>query len=229
MRCPPGSPESGYRPLRTYWWLLVSEIHAYGRWPSNAELIRDVATLYLPLYADVLDATYGAGVWTRGLLAGDKFPPPRVIANDLNPDIPCLFHHDFRHFTPRWDWTFDVTMFDPPYKLNGTPSGDDDIRYGVDQPSSIEERMDLILDGVTGCLATVKAKGQLWVKCADQVASGQVVWQTEEVISHARAKGCDLVDRFDRIRTPRPQPPGRRQVHARRNGSTLLVFRKKGL
>jgi hypothetical protein len=51
-------------------------------------------------------------------------------------------------------------------------------------------------------------------------------FQTIEMASHAATVGLRLVDRFDLLGHIRPQPPGRRQVHARSNYSTLLVFRK---
>lgn len=39
--------------------------------------------------------------------------------------------------------------------------------------------------------------------------------------------GFELVDRFEHVGRPGPQPPRDRQLHARRNHSTLFVFRKR--
>ena len=41
---------------------------------------------------------------------------------------------------------------------------------------------------------------------------------------HARALGLELVDVLH-VQGYRKQPPGRRQIHARRDYSTALVFR----
>ncbi len=67
--------------------------------------------------------------------------------------------------------------------------------------------------------------GYLLLKCQDQVCSGQVRWQTREFADHAEQLGMRLVDALHLL-GHRPQPAGRRQVHARRNYSTLLVLRK---
>lgn len=71
----------------------------------------------------------------------------------------------------------------------------------------------------------LKPGGMLLVKCQDQVCSGKVRWQTIEFAGHAVELGSRLVDQLH-LPSYRPQPAGRRQIHARRNYSTLLVLRK---
>ena len=83
----------------------------------------------------------------------------------------------------------------------------------------------LIADGIDECVRVLEPNGVLLVKCQDQVCSGRVRWQTREFVGVAERAGCDLVDMFQ-LGGHRPQPPGRRQMHARRNYSTLLVLRK---
>lgn len=63
----------------------------------------------------------------------------------------------------------------------------------------------------------------LLVKCQDQVVSGRVVWQTKQV---AEALG-DTMRLVDELHLPsyRPQPDGVKQVHARRNYSTLQIYK----
>lgn len=108
---------------------------------------------------------------------------------------------------------------------SGTPaSGEFDERYGVDVISTWQERHELIRAGITECARVLRAGGMFLLKCQDQVCSGHVRWQTDEFTRHAESLGLVKVDRFDLI-GGRPQPEGRRQVHARRNTSTLLVFR----
>lgn len=46
------------------------------------------------------------------------------------------------------------------------------------------------------------------------MCSGAKRWQTRIFADHAEAVGLRLVDRLDMLTSPRPQPPGRRQVHA---------------
>lgn len=191
------------------------DVLATHRWPTNAHLIADVARLgYLD--GHVLDATYGEGnFWTvwrpERLTTMDKYKPADVQGDFV--------------FPPFDDLTFDSVVFDPPYKLSGTPAlGQFDDRYGIDKPMSYADRMELILDGVYAC--SHLARKYLLVKCQDQVVSGKVTWQTDEITRDLTYTGWwRKVDRFDFIYTPRPQRG--RQVHARRNTSQLLVFERR--
>jgi SAM-dependent methyltransferase len=190
-------------------------------WPTNAHLIRDVAQLgYLGANDLVLDCTYGLGnFWTL-------WRPARLIGSDINPDKTQLASGEPVDFTdmPWSDETFDAVVMDPPYKLNGTPTDDD--RYGVDKKVTWRGRHALIHRGIRECARVLHPGGHFLLKCMDQVCSGQKRWQTREFTSSAERRGLTLVDRFDMLTRPRPQPSGRRQVHTQGNYSTLLVFRK---
>lgn len=52
---------------------------------------------------------------------------------------------------PRSRPSADCIVFDPPCKLNGTPTGEVDERYGVHVVSSWEDRMRIIDDGIVAC------------------------------------------------------------------------------
>ena len=193
---------------------LVPAIHA---WPTNGDLIADVAKLY-DFGKSVLDATYGRGrFWT-------KYRPVGLVGNDIDPASPADFHFDFRDL-PWGDETFDTVVFDPPYKLAGTPAlGEFDRRYGLNRPQRWQDRFQLIVDGARECSRV--ARNLLLVKCQDQVVAGKVRWQTLAVIE-AVADRMELADRFDMLGGSRPQPGNRPQRHARGRGSTLLVFRRR--
>lgn len=189
---------------------------AYGDWHTNSALIADVAKLGY-IHGAVLDMTYGLGnFW-------NDYKPKSLVMNDLNQDKGAT-HVDYRNPAPDfWRYQFDTVVFDPPYKLNGTPTDDD--RYGVDEQETTQGRMSNIFCGLEFARQCLADGGYLLVKCQDQVVSGKVYWQTMEIIKFVNEGGNDLIDRFDMTYVPRPQPAGRRQVHARRNGSTLLVFK----
>jgi SAM-dependent methyltransferase len=194
-------------------------------WNSNADLMRDVSRLgYLGNDASmVIDVTYGRGnFWT-------KYRPPWLVKCDLRP-LPKLDFAgvDFRNL-PFSDDSADVVVMDPPYRLNGTPDqGDFDDRYGIQETMSWQQRMAMIHDGIKDCARVVAPGGYFLLKCQDQVCSGQVRWQTIYFAQQANACGLTLVDRFDMLpKSPRPQPGGRRQVHAHGRPSTLLVFQKR--
>lgn len=190
-------------------------IRAAFAWPTNGHLIADVAQLYIAAEAVVLDPTYGRGAWWT------RFRPANLIAHDLHTvdGVDC-------RALPEDDCTVDVVAFDPPYKLNGTPTPEVDGRYGVHVVATWQERHRLIRDGITEAVRVLRPDGVLLVKCQDQVCSGQVRWQTDEVSEHARTLALVKVDRFDMVGTSRPQPGGRAQVHAHGRPSTLSVFTK---
>jgi SAM-dependent methyltransferase len=197
-------------------------IKAATNWPTNGDMIADVARLgYLQPDWAVLDTSHGLGTfWTRWR------PETPLTACDLNQDkSPWGVSVDFRSM-PFGDAEFDAVVLDGPYRLNGTPDATFDERYGTDEVSTWQDRMQLIRDGITECVRVLKPKGILLVKCADQVCSGKVRWQTIDFTLHAEKHGCELVDSLLFL-GGRPQPAGRRQIHARRNYSTLLIFRKR--
>lgn len=193
--------------------LTVKAIDADRR--SNADLMVDVASLgYLP--DPVLDPTYGLGAFWK------IYRPDGLAAHDLDPEKAPDGPMDFTALAYP-DATFEAVVFDPPYKLNGTPTESVDARYGVHVVRSWQDRHALIRAGIVECARVLRPGGYLLLKCQDQVCSGRVRWQTREFADTAEAAGCRLVDRFDLL-GGRAQPSGRRQVHARRNHSTLLVL-----
>lgn len=70
----------------------------------------------------------------------------------------------------------------------------------------------------------VRHRGLVLVKCQDYITSGRLWPGTHHTTTRGLELGLRLVDRLEYLTSPRPQPSGRRQVHARRNLSTLLVW-----
>lgn len=205
-------------------------VMAATRWATNAELIADVARLYIDDQAAVLDPTYERGTWWN------VWRPQNLTALHRSVD-----GTDFRHLTAA-DHTWDVAAYDPPYVCPGgrrtsTLDGFHD-RYGMAEGghtdpmfTSPAELQQIINDGLTEMVRVVKPTGLVLVKCQDYISSGRLWIGTHHTLTHGLALGCELVDRFEMITSPRPQPTAnrdgspRRQVHARRNLSTLLVLR----
>lgn len=190
---------------------------------TNAQLIAELARMgTLTKDDEILDVTWGLGRWWT------LWRPDRLEGSDLNPaKSPTGTAADFTNL-PWADDTFDVVALDPPYKLNGTGgSHPSDAGYGVaDQwGTGWQGRHTLIAQGLTE--AARVSRRLVLLKCQDQVCSGKVRWQTRIFADHGEAIGLELIDRLDVV-SYRPQPAGRRQLHARRNTSTLLVFAHKG-
>lgn len=181
----------------------------------NADLIADCFELgYIRDDDIVLDPTYGTGRWWT------KRRPQWLTGSDLKTGV------DFRDL-PGETGTYDVVAFDPPYKLNGTGgSHPSDEGYGVGGSyEAWQDKHKLIMRGIEECVRVLKPNGILLIKCQDQVCSGHVRWQSREFANYAEEIGCDQIDML-MLPGYRAQPAGRRQLHARRNYSTLLVFRK---
>lgn len=196
---------------------MADPIMSIDKWSTNAALIADCARLgYLRKEWLTLDPTYGLGTFWN------EWRPDHLTTCDLDPHKGD-WTRDFTDM-PWGDRSFDAVVFDPPYKLNGTPDATIDSRYGVDTPTRWQDRMALCKQGIREC-ARVLGDGYLLVKCQDQVCSGKIRWQTTEFTEVAEFAGLGLVDRFDFL-SYRPQPSGTRQVTARRNSSQLLVFRR---
>lgn len=187
---------------------------------TNAELIvacRDLG--YLSEGIITLDPTYGLGRFWK------LWQPRHLLRHDIEADRAPNGPMDFTNLDYE-NSTFGAVVFDPPYKLNGTGgSHASDDAYGVADSMTWQGRMSLCCHGVIECARVTAPGGHLLIKCQDQVCSGKVRWQTHDFAEIARTNGCELIDMLHLV-SYRAQPPGRSQVHARRNYSTLLVTRK---
>ena len=191
-------------------------------WRTNAELIAHVAKLgYIKLDDHVLDPTYGRGKWW------DEFRPHHLTHHDIVQD-----GMDFRDM-PYDANTFDVIAFDPPYVSTGgrttTTMHDFQNRYGMgDAPRTPALCQELIDDGLTEMNRLCKPGGFILAKTQDYISSGKFWDGTYRTEKHAK-ETLKLIqhERFEHLsKKGRAQPKHTRQVHARRNLSTLFVFQK---
>lgn len=190
---------------------------------TNADVVTDLARLgYLP--EPVLDPTFGVagGMW-------QAYRPGQVVTSDLKPGVADLIA-DFTRL-PFEDDSFGSCVFDPPYRLAGTVTGEEEVddRFGIRAGyTPARDVHALMMAGVTEMARVVRPNGYVIVKCQAQISSGHLVHQPYLVVRHAEELGLTLVDELHFMPPGggRPQPAGRRQLHARRNFSTFLVLRK---
>lgn len=179
---------------------------------TNAQAVAQLAALgFCP--EPVIDTTYGRGkFWT-------VHRPDDLFTNDLR--TPADMAHDYRRPWPRVMLRrFATVVFDPPYKLNGTPTDDD--RYGVDEPAAMTERLASIVTGLGFAATLVAPGGYLWVKYQDQVACGRMQWQSDLI---TRGLGGADFTREARMFVHTGARPQRSQKRPRNNYSTLEVWR----
>lgn len=138
-------------------WSAEERIYRYAERKDNRQLVLDAVRLG-HIGGDVLDATYGKGnFWGAGRpLLVDPFRT--FTAMDINPrKVPEWTGdgYDARQGDVRRPpfplGSFDTIVYDPDYKLNGTPDPTEDgpdERYGADVVKTWQERMADLVDGV---------------------------------------------------------------------------------
>ena len=222
-------------------------VYSTTAWQTNAQMIADVHRLgYLKDEDKVLDPTFGLGAWWRVWAPGDgrrdpmtSMPNPGTgwvegMTQDLktwDSERQEMRTWDFRDM---WfvDEFFDAVAFDPPYVSVGgrSTSGIKEMHaaYGMDGTplSPVETQADMNA-GLAECYRVVKRGGIVLIKCQDYVSSGKLWCGTLHTANYAEMLGFEIVDRLEHLSGTRPQPDGRRQVHARRNYSTLFVLRRR--
>lgn len=198
--------------------VAIAPILAIDKYDTNADLIvacRDLGYLHRDWLT--LDPTYGNGIFWK------RWTPKNLVGTDLDAHKSLTgFSVDFTAL-PHQARSFRAVVFDPPYKLNGTPDTELDERYGTHVSTRWQDRMTLCRRGIAECARVCDE--WLLIKCQDQVCSGKIRWQTVEFNRLAEDCGFGLYDRLDFL-SYRPQPTGTSQRHARRNFSTLLVLKR---
>jgi hypothetical protein len=207
---------------------------AAHNWRNNAELISACVQLgYLRPEWRTLDPTYGKGKWWT------DWEPIELVRSDLFTMDESV---DFTNL-PHEDGSFDVVCFDPPYVAPGGRKTST-IRefhesYGTyEAPKNPQELQALINKGLAECARVTrpghptKGPGFILVKCMDYISSGRLQTASFWTQMAGIDLGLEVFDRLEHISGTGPQPTvnldgsPRRQVHARRNHSTLIVFKK---
>jgi hypothetical protein len=194
---------------------------------NNDELFPKILVLYVAPGSRVADVTFGRGVFWK------RVPPGRyrLFASDLKDGVDC------RALPYRGD-EMDCVVFDPPYMH--TPGGTAHVGHqnyeGYYRNNSTtngsgakyhEAVLELYFQAADEAARVLKREGIYIVKCADEVCANQQRLTHVELINGLAGKGFVVEDLFVLVRNNRPGVSRvLAQVHARKNHSYFIVFRK---
>jgi hypothetical protein len=186
-----------------------------------------ILSLYVAPGSTVADITYGKGVFWKRVPAGVY----RLLASDLSQGVDC-------RRLPYADASLDCVVFDPPYMH--TPGGTAHVNHqnyegyyrnnqagnGVSKKYH-EAVLELYYQTAREAYRVLREEGFFIVKCADEVCANQQRLTHVEIINEYTANGFIVEDLFVLVRNNRPGVSRVcHQVHARKNHSYFLVFRK---
>jgi len=194
---------------------------------TNDELFPHILSLYVAHGSTVADVTYGKGVFWKNIPKGCY----QLLASDLQTGT------DFRSL-PYEDNSIDCLVLDPPYMH--TPGGtahvghqnyesyyrNNESRNGNGKKYH-EAVLDLYFAGGREAYRVLKNNGIFIVKCADEVCANQQRLTHVELTNEYARQGFVVEDLFVLVRNNRPGVSRMiKQIHARKNHSYFLVFRK---
>ena len=182
--------------------------------------------LYVAPGSKVADVTYGRGVFWK-LIPDDEFV---LLSTDLARGVDC-------RRLPYSSGEIDCVVFDPPYMH--TPGGSAHVGhqnfegyYRNNATNGLTAKyhdavLELYFQAADEAGRVLREDGIYIVKCADEVCANQQRLTHVELINELAGKGFVVEDLFVLVRNNRPGVSRViKQVHARKNHSYFLVFRK---
>jgi DNA methylase len=194
---------------------------------TNNDVFPSILTLYVPRGSKVADITFGRGVFWKNVPKDDY----HVLPTDLKTGVDC-------RALPYENSSLECVVFDPPYMH--TPGGTAHVNhqnYENYYANNIapngsgkkyhEAVLDLYFKTAHEAKRVLKPEGIFIVKCGDEVCANQQRLTHVELINEFAIYGFIVEDLFVLVRNNRPGVSRiLRQVHARKNHSYFLVFRK---
>lgn len=202
---------------------------------NNEEIFPLILSLYVPIGAEIADVTYGKGVFWKKVNRQDY----NLHFSDIKTGIDC-------RNLPYESQSMDCVVIDPPY-MEGFYRRNNDHLAGNGAFSSFREAysdgsiyeqktgapkyhdavLDMYYSAGYEAIRVLKTNGVLIVKCQDEVSANKQHLTHVEIINEYTKHGLIVEDLFIMIRNNKPNISTlKKQVHARKNHSYFLVFRK---
>lgn len=208
-------------------------LSAYVR--NNEEIFPLILSLYVPIGSEIADVTYGKGVFWKRVNQADYI----LHFSDIQTGIDC-------RDLPYNNQSMDCVVLDPPYMEgfyrrnsdhlagNGTFSS---FREAYSDGSAYEQKagapkyhdavLDMYYSAGYEAVRVLKTNGILIIKCQDEVSANKQHLTHVEIINEYVKHGLIVEDLFVMIRKNKPNISTlKKQVHARKNHSYFLIFRK---
>lgn len=182
---------------------------------SNADLFPVALRMYVKPGARIADVTYGKGVFWRNVPASEY----DLHASDIMTGTDC-------RRLPHEDNTFDAVVLDPPY-MNGGSGVKASINKCYNNAGNMchENVVALYLAGILEARRVLVRNGVLFIKCQPAVADHKQKLTHVQIMTVLPMIGFLVEDEFILHQTVVPLMRHRKQQHARKNHSYLLVAR----
>lgn len=185
---------------------------------NNSDIFPNILEIYAKDNDTIIDITYGKGVFWRNVNAEKYSFRPSDILTGIN-----------YNYLPYKNNVIDMVVFDPPYMgHNGGKNYAVARNYNVDVPKYDKRYIEkLYFGGIDEACRVLRKKGILVVKCQDEIQSGKQRLNHIELIQYCISNGFIIEDIFILVQKNSPIMRHPYQLHARKNHSYFLVFRRK--
>lgn len=188
---------------------------------TNAELMKNVANIWLKSDDIIADVTFGRGVFWK------KLRKPN-FCHDIKIDgVDC-------RNLPHNSNSLDVVVIDPPYRpkhgSKGFAKNGMHDAYQLGKLDSINDVLNLYRDSLFEAFRVLKSGGRVFVKCQDLSYANRLHLVSLDVLRFVLETGFHFADQFLLVNQPNLESSSwKKQQRARRSHSILWVGVKEKL